>query len=59
MGMLAISLGSGTEATRALSNNNGSTGELVEVSAEVEVVAVEKTEWEGEMEWEEAGDSLG
>ena len=37
--MLAISLGSSMEVTRALSNKNGSTGELVEASAEVEVVA--------------------
>ena len=57
--MLAIACGSGKEATKALSNNDGSTGELVVVSAEVEVVAVEKTEWEGEMECEEAGDGLG
>ena len=57
--MLSILLGSGTEAPRALSNNNGSTGELVEASAKVEVAAVGKTEWEGEVECEEAGDGLG
>ena len=56
--MLAISLGSGKETTRALSNKNGSAGELVEAWAEVEVAAIEKTEWEGEVECEEAGDSL-
>ncbi|EMS50449.1 hypothetical protein TRIUR3_34387 [Triticum urartu] len=37
MGILAISIGSGREATRALSDSNGSAGDLVEVWAEVEV----------------------
>ena len=59
MGMLSISLGSGKEATKALSNNDGSTGELVEAWAEGELAAVEKTEWAGEVECEEAGDGLG
>ena len=57
--MLAISLGSGKEATRALSNNNGSAGELVEAWPEVEVAAVEKTELAGGVECEEASVGLG
>ena len=53
MGILAIEDDSGKAVTRALSNNNGSGGELVE--AEAELVA----EKESEVEGEEANDGLG
>ena len=51
--MLAIGNGSGEVVTRALSNNNGSGGELVEAGAEL------VAEKESEVEGEEASDGLG
>ena len=57
--MLAIALGSGKESTRALSNCNGSAGELVDVRAVLGVAAVEKTELAGGVECEEASVGLG
>ena len=53
MGILAIDDDSGKVATRALSNNNGCSGELVEAEAEV---AAGK---ESEVECEEASVGLG
>ena len=51
--MLAIGNGSGEVVTRALSNSNGSGGELVEAGAEL------VAEKESEVEGEEASDGLG
>ena len=51
--MLAIDNGSGEVVTRALSDSNGSGGELVEAGAEL------VAEKESEVEGEEASDGLG
>ena len=44
MGILAIAVDSSKKATRALSIENGSGGELAEAGAEVEAEAVVETE---------------